>query len=338
METAAEDRKLRGGIAGLGFFGRIQMEAWRRMSGVEIVAACDLDPERGREAAPSAYTSFEEMLERERLDFVDIATRPEQHLDMVRSAAARGIPVICQKPMAPSWEQAVELTRVVERAGIPCMIHENWRWQPWYREARRRIETGDIGTPVTYHFRTRAQDGMGPAPYRRQPYFTQMPRLLIYETIVHHIDTSRYLIGDLASVYAQTRRLNPIIHGEDQALLMLTHTNGLAGLIDGHRFYDLAPDNPVLGDTTIEGDAGLLHVASNGDLYIDKRRVWTNTVAEGYRGASVRATQQHFVDCLRTGAPFESECGDYLRQTFGAVEAAYRSVERKGAVLLAEIV
>ncbi len=58
------DRPLRGGIVGCGFFGQIQLEAWRRMPEAEIVAACDMDAGRARESAPAAYTSAGEMLAR----------------------------------------------------------------------------------------------------------------------------------------------------------------------------------------------------------------------------------------------------------------------------------
>lgn len=206
---------LKGGIIGCGYFAQFHIEAWRRMPEVELAAACDLDLARARQAAGRAYASAEEMLGREKLDFVDIATRPDTHLPLVRQAAAHGIAAICQKPMAPNWPGAVAMVEAAEPAGTPLMIHENWRWQPWYRVAREMICRGDIGPPVAYRFVTRKRDGLGEAPYAHQPYFRQMPRLLIYETLVHQIDTARFLFGEIASVYAQARRYNPRIAGED---------------------------------------------------------------------------------------------------------------------------
>ncbi|MEK7407130.1 MAG: Gfo/Idh/MocA family oxidoreductase, partial [Acidobacteriota bacterium] len=326
---------LKGGLVGCGFFGQIQLEAWRRMPEAEIVAACDLDLERARRSAPRAYQSAEEMLDNERLDFVDIATTPETHLALVRLAAERRIPIICQKPMAPDWDQALAMVEAAEQAGVRLMIHENWRWQPWFRVVKQRIEHGDIGRPVGYSFRVRKNDGGGPAPYSHQPYFSRMPRLLIYETLVHQIDTARFLFGDIATVCAQARRINPVIAGEDQALILLTHQGGLHGAIDGHRFLDLAPDSPPLGDAVFEGDAGALDVTATGDVCRGATRLWVNDVRQGYRGDSVRATQQHFIACLASGAPFESEARDYLK-TFGAVEAAYRSIAERRVVPMSE--
>jgi predicted dehydrogenase len=320
-------------MVGCGFFGQIQLEAWRRMDGAEIVAAADADLDRARRSAAHAYASAEAMLDRERLDFVDIATRPDSHLELVRLAVSRGLPVICQKPMAPGWGEAAAMVDAAESAGVRLMIHENWRWQPWFREAKRRIDAGDISRPLAYSFRMRRNDGAGETPYAHQPYFSQMPRLLIYETLVHHIDTSRYLFGDIESVFARTRRINPRIAAEDQAILTLTHYGGLTGLIDGHRFSDTIPAGPPIGEAWIEGETAVLFIRGDGNLHIGERCVWENNVSEGYKGDSVRATQQHFVDCLRSGEPFESEGREYLK-TFAAVEAAYRSAAEDRAVRL----
>jgi D-apiose dehydrogenase len=235
---------LRGAIAGCGFFGQIHLEGWRRIPEAEIVAACDIDLSKACQSAPRGFDELERMLDAVHPDFLDIATRPELHLPMLRIAAERKIPVICQKPMAPRWEECLEMVRVAEAAGIPFMIHENWRWQPWYRVIAAQIASGALGAPVTYTFRTRKRDGAGPEPYSLQPYFRSMPRLLLFETLVHHIDTSRFLFGELDTLFTRLRRVNAAIQGEDQVLMIASHQSGLNGIIDGNRFLDLTPDSP----------------------------------------------------------------------------------------------
>lgn len=316
---------LRGAIAGCGFFGQFHIEGWKRIPEASLVAACDPDLARAQAAAPAAYADFEKMLDEVKPDFVDIATRPELHLAMVRAAAMRKIPIICQKPMAPSWDDCLEIVRCVEGAGVPFMIHENWRWQAWYRIIGDQVRSGGMGAPVTYTFRTRKRDGVGPEPYVLQPYFRVMPRLLLFETLVHHIDTARFLFGDLRTIYAQLRRVNPVIQGEDQAHLVVTHETGLSGLIDGNRFADLAPDSPPLGDASFEFENGCLRVTATGDVIRGATEVvWKNDITAGYRGDSVRATSHHFVRTLLSGGQFESNGRDYLK-TVAAVEAGYRS-------------
>lgn len=80
---------MKGGIIGCGFFAERHIEAWRRMPDVEIAAAADLRLDRAERFAKRAYRSAEEMLDHERLDFVDIVTRAEQHLPLVRLAVEK---------------------------------------------------------------------------------------------------------------------------------------------------------------------------------------------------------------------------------------------------------
>jgi len=326
---------LRGAIAGCGFFGQIHLEGWRRIPEAQIVAACDTDLAKAQQSAPQAFDNLERMLDEVKPDFLDIATRPELHLPMLRIAAERRLPVICQKPMAPSWADCLEMVRVADAAQIPFMIHENWRWQPWYRVIAAQMAAGDLGPPVTYTFRTRKRDGAGPEPYTLQPYFRNMPRLLLFETLVHHIDTARFLFGELSAIYARLRRVNPRIQGEDQVLMIATHQSGLSGIIDGNRFLDPAPDSPPLGDAFFEFENGALRLSAIGDIYRVTPKgddlLWKNEVTAGYRGDSVRATSQHFVQALAARKPFETSGRDYL-VTVAAVEAGYRSHASGAAV------
>jgi predicted dehydrogenase len=327
---------VKGGIVGCGFFAQRHIEAWRRIPEVEIVAAADPQLDRARAFAPRTYASAEEMFDSERLDFVDIVTRVDTHLALVRLAAQRKISVVCQKPIAPDWPTALEIVDTAESAGVRLMVHENWRWQAWFRVAHQMIARGDIGAPIGYGFRTRTRDGMGGEPYPKQPYFRQLRRLLIDEALVHHIDTARFLFGDIASVYAQASRRNAKLIGEDQAILVLSHEAAVHGWIDGHRFLDPLPDGPAMGDAFFEGESGTISIPATGDVYRDGVLAWRNDVTVGYRGDSVRATQAHFIACLKDGSAFESGGREYLR-TFGAVEAAYRSVTEQRAIAMAEI-
>jgi len=327
---------LRGGIIGCGFFAQHHIEAWRRIPDVQLVAACDLQVERAREAAPRAYTSAEEMFRRERLDFVDIATRADLHLPLVRLAAGLKIPIICQKPIAPDWTTAQQIVEAAEAAGVPLMVHENWRWQPWYRAVREAIQQGRIGEPTGYGFLSRCRDGLGDNPYPRQSYFRNLHRFLIAEALVHYIDTARFLFGDLDAVYAQAVRRNPRIAGEDYTLIVVMHRSSVQGWIDGHRFLDPAQDGPVMGEAFFEGEQGRIRVAPNGDVSLGDARLWTNNVTSGYRGDSVRATLAHFIKGLREGSPFESGGRAYLH-TFAAVEACYRSMDANRQVRITEV-
>ncbi len=327
---------LKGALIGCGFFSQHHQAAWLRIPNAEIVAACDLSIEKARAAAPRAYTSAEEMLKVEELDFADIATRSTTHLELLSMAAERGLAIICQKPMASDWETARRMVEISESYGVPVMIHDNWRWQSWYRAAGAIIARGDIGTPQAYGFRTRVSHGSGDEPYPKQAYFRQLQRFMIDEVLVHHIDTARFLFGDIASVYAEGSRRNPHIAGEDHVILTLRHANSAMGWVEGHSFTKSDDQGSTLDEATFEGDEGSIRINSRGEIWRGDERIWRDS-GPGYRGDSVYATQVHFIECLQTGRPFETGARDYLEKTFAVVEAAYASMAAHRAVEVAEI-
>jgi D-apiose dehydrogenase len=326
----------RGVLIGAGFFARFQAEAWKRIPAAEIVAVVDSVPGKARAFAdefgiPRAFESAEEALDRERPDYVDVATRPESHPELTREAARRGGHVICQKPMAPTWDECVGMVEACETAGVRLLIHENWRWQPWYREVRRLLDTGALGEVLQLTFRWRTGDGRGPEPYTVQPYFREMPRLLVYETLVHLLDTARYLGGEIASVFCTNRRVNPTIAGEDQSLVLFTFKSGVPGLIDANRISGPVPAPVAMNDLTVEGARAAVRLSPDGRLFLTEygqpeRERFFPTTGEGYKGDSVHATQAHLIECLRSGRPSESDGRDYLN-TVRAVFACYRSAE-----------
>lgn len=336
---------LRGALIGAGYFANFQAEAWQRIAGVRIGAVVDSVPGKARAFSEkwsigAAYESVEEMLDRERLDFADIATRPESHLALTGDVAGRGIHVICQKPMAPVWEDCVAMVEACEASGVRLLMHENWRWQPWYREAKRLLNAGALGGPFHVSFLLRTGDGRGPEPYSVQPYFRQMPRLLIYETLVHFLDTFRFLLGEMISVYCQTRRLNPVICGEDEALVQIQFANGATGLIDANRISGPVPAELAMGHFRLEGDRAMIRLTPDGYLWLTEyphreREHRFSTTTEGYKGDSVHATQVHLADCLRSDQRCESEGREYLK-TVRAVFACYRSAEIGQVVSLTE--
>jgi D-apiose dehydrogenase len=337
---------LKGVMIGAGYFAGFQAEAWRRIDGAAIAAAADPLPGRAEAFArewgiPRAYTDAAAMLDAERPDFVDIVTRPGTHRELTELAAGRGAHVICQKPMAPSWDDCRAMVEACERAGTRLLIHENWRWQPWYRELRRLLDAGALGRPFHLGFRMRTGDGRGPEPYPVQPYFREMERFLLDETCVHFLDTFRYLAGEIAAVFCRTARINPVIRGEDCALVLLDFRSGARGLIDANRISGPAPPDVAFGTLTVEGDAGMVRLSPDGRLWLteygrEEREHPFPTTDRGYRGDSVRAVQEHFVRCLRTGEQSETEGREYLK-TVAAVLACYRSAEEGRVVTPEEV-
>ncbi|MCX6596992.1 MAG: Gfo/Idh/MocA family oxidoreductase [Acidobacteria bacterium] len=329
---------LKGTLAGCGFFAQFQMEAWNRMSPqVEIAAVCDLDPDRAQAFAhrygiPLVYTDFAAMLAAERPHFVDVVTRPDQHLPMARIALAHGVHVLCQKPLAPTLGEAEALVSLFPPgAATRMMVNENWRFQAWYREIKRLLDSGALGTPFSFRWVHRANDGLLEKPYPNQPYFVSYPRFLIFETLVHYLDSARYLFGDPQAAACMTAKVNPTIAGEDQAIITLRFGGSFAGIIDGNRcspMDEAAPEGSHgMGNLRIDATGGTLWLDASGHITIEPRggqryaHVWPIPPV-GYRGDSCYNTQLHFAQCLRSGAEFESHGADYLR-TLQLVESCY---------------
>ena len=332
---------------GAGYFSKYQYEAWSRMPDVEMVALCNRKVEKGialmeEYGIPRHYTDYREMIDAEKPDFVDIITPPDTHLEICAFAAERGVNVLCQKPLAPTMEECSEIVRICKDKGARFMVNENWRWQPWYREIKRLLDAGEIGELFSMTFTTRTGDGWGEDAYLgRQPYFREMPRLLIYETGVHFIDTFRFLAGEVESVYARTRKLNQVITGEDCGHIVLNFRNGAVGVWDANRYNETESKNPryTFGVFVVEGSAGKIEMDSDANIRIkplgkpSRLHDYPHTDIN-FGGDSCYFTQRHFVDCLISGESFETNGEQYLK-TWEVQEACYRSARSNQVVRMA---
>ncbi len=338
---------LRGVCIGAGYFSRFQYEAWNRMPNVTITALCNRHESRAKEMAdafgiPAIYSSIEVMLEKEKPDFLDIITPPETHLEFCRLALERGIPVVCQKPLAPTLADATKIVALARQNGVPFMVHENFRFQPWYREIKKLLQQRAVGDVIfSASFLMRMGDGWGTDAYLdRQPYFRNMPRLLVYETGIHFIDTFRYLFGEVNSVYAQLRKLNPVIEGEDSGFIHFNFGTGAWGLWDASRYNEPNYANPryTFGNLLVDGNGGTLRLYPDGKITIQKlgeleAEHFYEPSKENFAGDCVFVLQQHFVQKLLAGESFETNGEDYLRNIL-VQEAVYESSERKQLVTI----
>ena len=310
------------------------------MSAVEIAAVCDIDVARAQTTCEQfgiarSYADVEEMLNVEQPDFVDIITRPETHLELVQNVATRGIPVICQKPLAPTIDQARQIVEVAAAEDVLLMVHDNFRFQPWHREIKRLVEAGAIGDRLhSLAFRSRPGDGWQEDAYlARQPYFREMPRLLIYETGVHFIDTFRFLAGDIDGVYAVLRRLNPEIKGEDAGVVFFEFASGAHGIWDANRFNESTDEDPrhTFGEFLVEGNGGSLRLYGDGRITIQElggvecEHKYQHE-RRGFAGDCVLAAQRHFIESLLSGTDLETSGEEYLK-TLRVQEAIYESAQ-----------
>jgi predicted dehydrogenase len=343
-------------MLGTGSIAVHHLRAWGAIPGVEIVALANRTRERALaygkdfEIAPAhIYSDYRELVANEPLDFVDIATAPHIHRAQVLAAAERGIHVLCQKPFATSLAEAVEMIEACESAGVRCVVNENWRWRRWYRALKEMLVQRTVGIPRYARFFMHADvvlprsDGQLPGLLLHQAYTAEMPHLILYEWGIHLVDVLRFLFGDIARVYARMSRVSPLVQGEDMALIILEFENSATGIIDvswGSRApAERGLPRGHLDSLLVEGDAGTIEL----DPYRDDSFVIstsTGTESRAARGAisppdayqeSYFNTQNHFIECLRSGAPAENDARDNLK-TFAAVMAAYDSAQANQVV------
>ncbi|MEM1374104.1 MAG: Gfo/Idh/MocA family oxidoreductase [Pseudomonadota bacterium] len=321
---------------GAGYFARFHYEAWTRHPGTILAAVADPDLDRARASGRPAFASLAAALEAGPYDIIDLIVPPAAQADLVREALASDAQaILCQKPFARSLEEAEDLCAAAESSDMPLIIHENFRFQPWYRKAKELLAAQALGNVHQLSFRLRTGDGQGPDAYMdRQPYFQTMPRLLVHETAVHWVDTFRYLMGPITGVYADLRQMNPAIAGEDAGHILFDFEGGRRALFDGNRHLDHATTNPRLtfGDALIEGTEATLSLAGDGSLTLrafgetEGKVAYPPQVWPGFAGDCVYALQSHIVAAILGHGDFENEARDYL--AVRRIEAAiYQSAE-----------
>ena len=337
------DDKLRGAVIGCGFFAQNHLHAWNDIADVRLVAVCDKDAAKAKAAAetfrvPAWYDSAEEMFAGQKLDFVDIATTMPTHRALVELAARHKVPTIVQKPFAPAWEDCMAMVGACNAAGVPLMVHENFRFQAPLMAVRRVLEAGEIGTPYfgRVSFRTGYDIIAG------QPYLAREEKFIILDLGIHVLDMARVYFGEAETVYAQTQQIRPNIVAEDMATMLLRHRSGATSIVDCSYSSQISPEPFPQTLVHIEGTRGSvqLHlgyrmsVLSDGvtrEESVDSPLLsWTSqpwhTAQE-----SVLNTQRHWVECLRTGRTPQTSGADNLR-TYALVDAAYRSAAERRAV------
>lgn len=321
---------------GAGYFSQFHIDGWQRIDAVALVGICDLEQAKAAATGLARYDTLTQMLSDAKPDVLDIILPPAGHVSAIRTAIAAGLKtIICQKPFCASPEEAKEMATLAARNNVNLIVHENFRFQPWYRAIKASIDAGDIGDPVQATFRLRPGDGQGPEAYLdRQPYFRDMPRFLIHETGVHWIDTFRFLFGDPTAVYADLRRVNPTIAGEDAGFVIMDHPNGVRAVMDGNRCLDHPATNTrcTMGEGLFEGLDGTLTLFGDGSVHLRKISAINSICihppdrSETFGGDCTYHLQAHVIAALTSNFPLENDAASYLNVIY-AEEAVYLSSE-----------
>lgn len=327
-------KPLRFAVIGTGFWATYQIPAWKELDGVELIAVCNRTRSRAEEIAqkfgvPKVYDTVKELLENEALDFVDIITDVDTHARFSIMAAEKGVDVICQKPMAPSLDEARWMVQECRGSGVKFFIHENFRWQAPIRALKNALDSGIIGNP----FKARVSFVSGFPVFDNQPFLAELEHFILTDIGSHVLDICRFLFGEAKTLYCRTKRVNPKIKGEDVANVLIEMQSGLhcyaemsyASILEKEAF----PQTLVL----IEGERGSLHLTNDFELRTTTRLGTTSEIIQpvmyNWLDPDYAVVHSSIVDCNRDllnglrGGQSETTGEDNLK----TVELVWKSYE-----------
>ena len=247
---------------------------------LEIAAVCDLLPERMEEVLSKhglekdtgirRYTDYTELLDKEKPELVSIATESGSHARIALAAIDRGIPVIIEKPMAMSIQDADEIIRRSREKGVVVSACHQNRFNVAVQKMRRALEAGRFGklSHGSVHVRWNRNKGYYEQARWRGTWAEDGGTLM--NQCIHGIDLLRWTFGDeVEEVYGRTRQvMHPYLEAEDVGMAVVRFKNGAIATIEGT--VNVYPKN--LEETLyIFGEKGTVKIGGTSTNNID---VW----------------------------------------------------------------
>jgi myo-inositol 2-dehydrogenase/D-chiro-inositol 1-dehydrogenase len=329
---------MRVALLGAGTIGALHARLLCATDGVDAVTVADALPDRaaavaadvGAEPAASIAAALD------RAGAVVIAAATDAHADLIREAIERRLPTFCEKPLAVDLADTIALTEEIERSGIPFQMGFQRRFDPAYREARRLVESGELGT--IYLVRLIAHDA-------DWPHAAYVPEVggLFRDSSIHDFDAIRFVTGgEVRTVYAVgANRIFPAFEGSgdiDTAGAILTMDDGVLGILSqtrrNPRGYDVRMELVGSGDAVSMGVGPRMPSRSLEPDAPPPGPGWESFLTRFE--AAYRTELQAFIPVARGEAPSLSTARDGLAAMRVAV-AATRSVAEGRAIQLSMI-
>lgn len=346
------EKTVRIGVVGAGIWGTMHVRAYAQHASAELVGICDLDEGRAVRLAeefgvPKHFTSVDALLD-EGLDAVSIATPDMTHLSPALSAAAKGVHMLIEKPLAVSVDECRQMIEAAEKNNVFLMVDWHNRWNPPVYEAWRTVRDGELGT-VTYIY-YRLSDTIY-VPTKMLPWAGESSVLLFLGS--HSFDTVCWLLGE-QPVRVTCRRKEGILTGmgidtADMYITILDFPGGATVVVENS--WVLPQSAPALIDHRWEiiGSDGVLYFNATHNRAVEK---YTAETPAGYPDASypdmfvtpeVHGRQMglcvepmyHFVECVRDGKRPLTSGADGLLNT-RIILAAEESARRNSPVDLTQ--
>lgn len=215
-----------------GGVGKQHIEAWQQLADLyDLVAFCDIDPQRAADVAERygiqvSLTGLDDLLTRDDIDIVDLATPPGHHVGQIKAALARGKHVVCEKPLAASLADIDELAEAEAASGRRICPIFQYRFGNGFKKILHLKAKGVLGKPYLATAETHWK--RLPAYYQvpwRGKFRTELGGCLVSHAIHAH-DMLTILLGPIRHLHARlATRVNPI-EVEDCAILSLEMESG----------------------------------------------------------------------------------------------------------------
>src|SRR5579872_1514455 len=292
-----------------------ELNHWKALPNVELVAGGDDEPElleklKAQQGVTRLYSSYQEMIEKEDLDIVQAAGGNSEGAGIVEAAAAKGIHVISEKPMAASLDQAERMLAAAKRAGTLLLINWPSAWSREWQELERRALAGEVGTLRYTRYRSAHN---GPIAIGCSPQFVQdltTPEIngagALMDYCCYGANLAARLLGRAQSVTGMRGFFGDeqaYAASDDNAIIIAKYAHAF-GLCEASWTQPVgyAGTNPVVYGS--EGSIGVHH----GKVLIQRPGKDEETVTPRDKRPPYRNAPEYLIHCLTTGAPIEGFC------------------------------
>ena len=224
---------IRVGVIGCGAISQSHLRSYAKSGRAEIVAVADpiqaVAAARAQEYGATAYTDYQDMLRVEELAAVSICTPPPSHREITERAAARGLHVLCEKPLALSVDEGQAMVAAAQRANVLLLTAFCNRFYTPIAKAKEWIDAGKLG-PL-HHLRLRfAGVELMAGTWLADP---AQGGGILWESGPHYVDLFRYLVGEMKNIYAKGGTLAQAIPGTDTVAFLAESVDGVVGTMEG---------------------------------------------------------------------------------------------------------
>jgi UDP-N-acetylglucosamine 3-dehydrogenase len=318
---------IRVGIAGAGLIGAVHARAYQQIQGAELVGVADPVREKAEAVAEEVgcqpFSDYRTLLEAD-LDILSVCLPSALHLPAAEAAAQAGTHVMMEKPIARTVPEADRMLTVCQDAGVYIMVGFTHRFYPEMREAKRLIDEGAIGRPLTVH------DSMS-IDYRFvSPWYRDREAAgggVFMCNAVHGFDRASWVLNQ--SITAVTALVEPTSgsFGEDYGSVLARFDGGAQGTF----FQHWGPYRTLQCEMQIFGERGMIHVRSwdSVEVLVDDERT-VRYCYDPYQGHADRimvgmvAELGEMVGAVRERRQPEPS-GEAGRNALALVLAAYRA-------------